>query len=54
MAEQAAATEVVRNCAECKKVISKAKRYYRNGFYYCNKNCFKKKTAKAGQPAENG
>ena len=31
-----------KNCPSCKKVMRRAKRYYRNGGYYCNKNCFKK------------
>ena len=48
MAEQAEKTEVaeeIKNCTGCKKIMLPAKRYYRNGFYYCNKNCFKKKVA---------
>ena len=46
MAEQTAATAVVeetKNCAGCAKPMKRAKRYYRNGKYYCNKNCFKSK-----------
>ena len=49
MAEQAQAVEVaeaVRNCAECKKPIKRARRYYRDGAYYCNKNCHRKKVEK--------
>lgn len=48
-----AAPEVVKNCAGCNKPLKKKKRYYRNGKYYCNKNCFKTggKSAEA-QPAE--
>lgn len=42
MAEQ---NEAMKNCAECKKAISRVKRYYRNGAYYCNKNCYQKKVA---------
>ncbi len=38
-----AAKEAAKNCAGCKKSISRAKRYYRNGAYYCNKNCYQKK-----------
>ena len=49
MAEQNEAVEVSKNCAECKKVISRAKRYYRNGAYYCNKNCYKKKIGAAAE-----
>ena len=43
MGEKGDSAEIGRNCAECKKAIFKKKRYYRNGEYYCNKNCFKKK-----------
>ena len=43
MAEQNEAAEPVKNCAECKKPIKRSRRYYRNGAYYCNKNCYKKK-----------
>ena len=35
--------EIGNNCGACKKALSRAKRYYRNGDYYCNKNCYKKK-----------
>lgn len=51
MAEEtkAAVVEEVKNCPACKKPMKKARRYYRNGAYYCNSNCFKKaqKEAKA-------
>jgi len=51
MAEQ---TEAIKNCAECKKPISRAKRYYRNSAYYCNKNCYQKKMAGAAEkPVED-
>ena len=33
--------EVVKNCAGCNKPMKKAKRYYRNGKYYCTKKCAK-------------
>jgi hypothetical protein len=53
MAKQKEAPESVKNCAECKKPLSIAKRYYRNGSYYCNKNCYKKKMGgAAAQPTE--
>ena len=45
MAEQTETAEATKNCAGCKKIISRARRYYRNGFYYCNKNCYDKKAA---------
>ena len=45
-------TEAVRNCAECKKPIKMARRYYRNGAYYCNRNCHRKKMEKG--KAERG
>ena len=43
MANEQVVVEAVKNCAGCKKPIKRAKRYYRNGAYYCNNNCFKKK-----------
>lgn len=44
------AVEQVKNCPACKKPLKKARRYYRNGAYYCSINCFKKaKAAKAGE-----
>ena len=42
MAEEKEVKEVGKNCPECKKILKKKKRYYRNGAYYCNVNCFKK------------
>lgn len=49
----AAPTEEKKNCAGCGKPMKKAKRYYRNGQYYCNKNCFKNKgKADAGKEKE--
>ena len=39
----AAPADEKKNCAGCSKPMKKAKRYYRNGEYYCNKNCFKNK-----------
>ena len=38
--------EDLKKCAACKKTVKKAKRYYRNGKYYCNSNCWKKAKAK--------
>jgi hypothetical protein len=52
MAEQTPVEEPIKNCAGCKKVISRARRYYRNGAYYCNKNCFQKKMSGAAAKAE--
>ncbi len=55
MAEEtkAAVVEEVKNCPVCKKPMKRARRYYRNGAYYCNNNCFKKALAsKAAQAAE--
>ena len=37
--------EEVKNCPSCKKPMKKARRFYRNGAYYCNSNCFKKADA---------
>ena len=46
MAEQAGAAlqDEIKNCPGCKKPLKRAKRYYRNGGYYHNKNCWKKAT----------
>jgi hypothetical protein len=41
-ATQAPVVEEVKNCPSCKKPLKKARRFYRNGAYYCNNNCFKK------------
>ena len=41
MAEEKEVKEAGKNCPSCKKVMKKKKRYYRNGAYYCNKNCYK-------------
>ena len=41
-AAQAPVVEEVKNCPACKKPLKKARRFYRNGAYYCNNNCFKK------------
>ena len=42
MAEEKEAADAGKNCPSCKKPMPKIKRYYRNGVFYCNKNCFKK------------
>ena len=52
MAEEKEVKEVGKNCPSCKKVMKKKKKYYRNGAYYCNKNCYKNAVAKTGAPAE--
>ena len=44
---QAPVVEEVKNCPACKKPLKKARRFYRNGAYYCNNNCFKKVQAAA-------
>ena len=41
-AAKAPVVEEVKNCPACKKPLKKARRFYRNGAYYCNNNCFKK------------
>ena len=43
--------EEVKNCPACKKPLKKARRFYRNGAYYCNNNCFKKVQATAKSDA---
>ena len=48
--------EKVTNCPACKKHLEKAKKYYRNGQYFCNKNCWEKmkKEAKEKSQEESG
>ena len=50
-ATQAPVVEEVKNCPACKKPLKKARRFYRNGAYYCNNNCFKKVQATAKEAA---
>ncbi len=45
--QAAPVVEEVKNCPACKKPLKKARRFYRNGAYYCNNNCFKKAEASA-------
>jgi uncharacterized Zn finger protein (UPF0148 family) len=52
-AAQAPVVEVVKNCPACKKPLKKARRFYRNGAYYCNNNCFKKVQSTAKAEAES-
>jgi len=49
---QAPVVEEVKNCPACKKPLKKARRFYRNGAYYCNNNCFKKFQATAKSTAD--
>ncbi len=42
MADQPNVNEELKKCAECKKAVKKAKKFYRNGKYYCNSNCWRK------------
>ena len=51
-ATQAPVVEEVKNCPACKKPLKKARRFYRNGAYYCNSNCFKKAQATAKTAAD--
>ncbi|VAX37564.1 hypothetical protein MNBD_UNCLBAC01-1951 [hydrothermal vent metagenome] len=44
--------DIGKNCSNCKKALSRRKRYYRNNAYYCNKNCYQKKMEEAAKPAE--
>jgi hypothetical protein len=37
--------DVSLKCNACKKALKRVKRYYRENFYYCNKNCYQKKKA---------
>ena len=47
MADEKEVSEVGKNCPSCKKIMRRKKRYYRNGAYYCNKNCYKNATSGA-------
>lgn len=40
-------SDELKKCAFCKKNAKKAKRFYRNGRYYCNMNCWTKSQEKA-------
>jgi hypothetical protein len=51
MADGKATVEIEMNCPTCKKVMKRVKRYYRNGSFYCNKNCYKKKIAELAEAA---
>ena len=53
MAEQAAAptAEALKNCFGCKKPMKRVQKYYRNGHYFCNKNCWKTSVTKTDEPA---
>lgn len=44
--------EALKNCAACKKAVKKAKKFYRNGKYYCNQNCYRKTLAGAKTAGE--
>lgn len=47
----------LKNCPACKKLVKKAKRFYRDGKYFCNPNCwraFKIKAAEAAAEAAAG
>ena len=43
--EKEANPDIGKNCVSCKKSLKRVKRYSRNGAYYCNIVCFKKKDA---------
>ena len=49
----AAGGEEKKNCPVCKKPIKKAKRYYRNGQYYCNFNCWRAGEKEAAAAAKD-
>lgn len=50
--QKPAAPEVVKNCAGCKKPVKKARRYFRDGKYYCNFNCWRNSKTAAGEAVE--
>ena len=43
--------EELKKCGFCKKSVNRAKRYYRNGRYYCNMNCWNQAKAEAAEEA---
>ncbi len=43
--------EELKNCGHCKKPVMRAKRYYRNGKYYCNQNHYRAAVEKAKEEA---
>jgi len=43
----AAPVEEQTNCLACNKPIRKVRRYYRDGKYYCTKECWRKFIAKS-------
>jgi len=47
-----ATTEELKKCAGCKKTVNKAKKYYRNGKYYCSPNCWRKAKQKMAAEAK--
>lgn len=51
-----AVVEEIKNCPACNKPLKKARRYYRNGKYYCNNTCFRvaDEKAKKDKAAEAG
>jgi len=44
-------SEEMRKCGACGKNVKRAKKFYRNGRYYCNENCWRKKSAELKAPA---
>ena len=54
MADPKATTDAKKNCPSCKKPLNRKNWYYREGAYYCNKNCFQKKLEGATQAAQEG
>lgn len=55
MAEEKEVEDIGKKCASTGATLKRAKRYYRNGKYFVNKNAFKawlKKQEEAQQPAQ--
>lgn len=46
--------EKIKNCGNCNKQLGRIKRYYRDGGYYCNKNCFKTFISKQQKQSSEG
>ncbi len=47
-------SEEMKKCGSCNKSVNPAKRFYRNGRYYCNQNCWRKKVAELKASAAEG
>ena len=51
--QEAPKTEEAKSCVTCKKPFKRPQRYYRDGKYFCNKNCWKKFKSSSEENKEN-